>query len=146
MRARVLTALLCAVVPVVGLAAPAHAAGGVKISRVYFDSPGSDTGSNTSLNYEYFKLKNYGTDTKNITGWSVVDEANHRYTFGTFSLKGGASVTVHTGDGSNTSSHRYWGQEGYIWNNSGDTAYLLGSGGAEKDRCSFDGSGSYTNC
>lgn len=146
MRFRVATALLLAAAPVLALSAPAQAASGVNISRVYFDSPGSDSGSNTSLNSEYITLKNYGTDTKDITGWTIVDAANHRYTFSTFSLKGGASVTVHTGTGSNTSSHRYWNSGAYIWNNTGDTAYLVGPTGSPKDTCSFDGSGSYTNC
>lgn len=33
-------------------ATPADAACGVSINRIYYDSPGSDTGSNTSLNAE----------------------------------------------------------------------------------------------
>jgi hypothetical protein len=35
-------------------------AAAVKIDRVQYDSPGSDTGSNTSLNAEYVVIKNTG--------------------------------------------------------------------------------------
>ncbi len=147
MRTRIVTALLLALAPVAGLAAPAQAtAGPVVISRVYFDSPGSDTGSNSSLNDEYIRLTNYGTDTKSISGWTIKDANGYRYTFGTFSLKGGASVTVHSGKGTNTSAHRYWGRSWYVWNNTGDTAYLYNASGTQKDRCSFTGAGDYTNC
>lgn len=148
MRLRLVLALLAAVTPVVALATPASAAGGVNISRVWFDSPGSDTGSSSSLNAEYITLKNYGTTSKTITGWTIVDAANHRYTFGTFALAGGASVTVHTGRGTNSSSHRYWGSGSYIWNNTGDKAslYSAPSGGTLKDSCTFTGAGDYTSC
>jgi hypothetical protein len=41
------------------IATPAQAAPAtVYISKVYFDSPGSDTGSNSSLNAEYVVIKN----------------------------------------------------------------------------------------
>ena len=147
MRTRILTATLVALAPLAVLAPPAQAAAGpVLFSRVFFDSPGSDTRTNASLNAEYFTLKNSGTDTKNISGWSVKDVTGYRYTFGTFSLKGGASVTVHTGKGTNTASHRYWGRGSYVWNNTGDTAYLHTSAGTQQDRCSFSGAGDYTNC
>lgn len=147
MRARIVTALLLALVPVAGLATPAQAtAGPVIFTRVQFDSPGSDTGSNTSLNAEYFTLRNSGTDPRSISGWTVRDVTGYTYTFGTFTLQGGASVTVHTGGGTNTSSHRYWGRSWYVWNNTGDTASLYTSSGTLKDRCSFSGAGPYTNC
>jgi len=136
-RARVVTAILSALVPVLALATPAHAAPGVNIYRVYYDSPGSDTGSNTSLNAEYVTLKNYGTTTKTLTGWTIRDAANHVYTFGSSTLAGGATVTVHTGSGTNTSSHRYWSSGAYIWNNTGDTAYLRRADGTTADECSF---------
>ena len=38
----------------------ASSTSGVKIVRIYFDSPGSDTGSNASLNAEWVKVKNAG--------------------------------------------------------------------------------------
>jgi hypothetical protein len=35
--------------------APSTAMGAIKIDRIYFDSPGSDTGSNSSLNAEWIR-------------------------------------------------------------------------------------------
>jgi hypothetical protein len=65
------------------------------------------------------------TSTISLYHWTIRDKASHVYTFTTaFSLKPGATVYVHTGSGANTSVHRYWGSKAYIWNNTGDTAYL----------------------
>lgn len=50
------------------------------------------------------------------------------------------------GKGSNTSTHRYWGSSWYIWNNSGDAAYLRNSAGAAIDSCAWGSTGSYTSC
>lgn len=61
----------------------------------------------------------------------------HVYTFGTFTLKPGASVTLYTGKGTNTSSKRYWGRASYVWNNTGDEAYLKNTSGTTKDTCSW---------
>ena len=41
-----------------GLASPAYAA--IRITKIYFDSPGADTGTNKSLNAEYVQIKNTG--------------------------------------------------------------------------------------
>jgi hypothetical protein len=42
------------------------AAGAIKINRIYFDSPGSDTGSNSSLNAEWIRLKNTGNSARQL--------------------------------------------------------------------------------
>lgn len=34
----------------------------------------------------------------------------------------GATVTVHTGTGTNTATDLYWGLDSSVWNNDGDTA------------------------
>jgi len=118
----------------------------VYISRVSFDSPGSDSGSTTSLNAEWIRLKNHCATSKRLSGWRIKDKAGHTYTFGTFSLKPGYYVTVHTGKGTNTSTNRYWGSGWYIWNNTGDSAYLRNSAGTLIDSCVFTGAGDYANC
>jgi hypothetical protein len=109
----------------------------VKIGFVYYDSPGSDTGSNASLNGEYVKIKNTGTAAKVLTGWRLHDTSRHRYTFGTFTLCGGCHVNVHTGSGGNTAKNRFWGSGAYIWNNTGDKATLVKPGGGIVDTCSW---------
>ena len=124
----------------------ASATGSVQIYKIYFNSPGSDTRSNSSLNAEYVVIKNKGTSNRSLGSWTVRDAAGHVYRFGTFTLRAGYSVTLHTGKGTNNSTHRYWGQSNYIWNNTGDTAYLKNSSGTTQDYCRYSGSGSYVYC
>jgi hypothetical protein len=125
------------------------AVGSVKFSKILFDSPGSDTGSNTSLNGEYFRLTNTTRSTVDLNGWTVRDAAGHVYTFTTHLLGAGKTVYIHTGRGTNgkpDSAHRYWGKTGYIWNNGGDSAYLR-YGSKTIDSCSYRASRlGYTNC
>jgi hypothetical protein len=128
-------------------AAPtAAAAPCVVIYRVYFDSPGSDTGSNSSLNAEWIKLKNRCSTNKSLTGWTIKDKAGHTYRFGTYTLRAASYVKVHTGKGTNTRTDRYWGKGWYIWNNTGDTAYVRNSAGTLSDSCTFSGAGSDAYC
>ena len=122
------------------------ASGAIKINRIYFDSPGSDTGSNASLNAEWIRLKNTGSAARWLTGWRIRDTAGHTYRFGKFRLRAGRTVMVHTGSGSNTGRHRYWNSGGYIWNNDGDRARLRKPNGTVVDSCSYSGAGSAVNC
>lgn len=46
----------------------------------------------------------------------------------------------------NTSTHRYWGASGPIWNNGGDTAYLRNAAGTLMDSCTYSGGGSTAAC
>lgn len=126
---------------------PVEAAGCVQVHRIYYNSPGSDTGSNTSLNAEWIQLKNGCTSGKSLSGWKIKDVAGHTYTFGTYTLRAGSSVKVHTGKGTNTSADRYWGKAWYVWNNTGDTAYLRNSAGTLMDKCVYSGSSAgYAYC
>ena len=132
-------------------ASPSPAAGSIQFTRIQYDSPGTDSGSTTSLNGEYAKLTNKTKSTVSLSGWSVRDAANHVYTFtGTVKLAAGASITVRTGKGTNTSTYRYWGRtgkSGYIWDNSADTATLRTNAGKTIDSCKWTKLGSgYTNC
>ncbi|WP_308201309.1 lamin tail domain-containing protein [Carbonactinospora thermoautotrophica] len=129
------------------LAAPAQAASPVQIYKVYYDSPGADTGSNTSLNAEYVVLKNTGRSAVSLTGWTLRDARGYVYTFGTFTLGAGKAVVVRTGKGTNSSTHRYWGRTWYVWNNTGDTATLRTRSGSLVDTCSWNRVGSdYRYC
>jgi hypothetical protein len=58
-----------------------------RIVKVQYDSPGSDSGSNSSLNAEWVKIKNNGSKGKTLDGWSLRDKAGHVYHFGNFKLK-----------------------------------------------------------
>jgi Lamin Tail Domain len=140
---RTIIGVLCGLT-VLALVPGASAA--VKITKIYFDSPGSDTGSNSSLNAEWIKLRNFGSRTRKLTDWTIRDSSAHVYTFGTFRLGPGDSVRVHTGKGTNTATNRYWRSDAYIWNNDGDTATLKKPGGTVVDRCSYSGAGSSVAC
>jgi hypothetical protein len=139
---------LAAVTSVVAVAGPADAAGAIQFRRFQYDSPGTDTGSNTSLNAEYFQLKNVTTRTVNLYGWYVRDATGYTYRFSSsYYLKPGYTVTVRTGKGTNTSTTRYWGRSWYVWNNTGDKAYLRTPTGTLADYCTWTSVGAgYKYC
>jgi hypothetical protein len=140
---RLITAAVCALAM---LALVPSAPAAFRITKIYFDSPGADTGSNSSLNAEWIRIKNTASERRNLTGWRIRDASGHVYRFGTFSLGAGLTVTVHSGRGSNTARNRYWRSDQYIWNNDGDKAILKNKAGTVKDRCSYSGAGSYVTC
>lgn len=125
----------------------AHAASPLQFGRIYYDSPGSDSRTNTSLNAEWAVVKNVTGTTRCLTNWTVRDAAGHVYKFGTFCLGAYKSVTLHTGRGTNTAAHRYWNSGSYIWNNTGDKAYLRNGSGTLMDSCTWSSTGSgYKYC
>jgi hypothetical protein len=152
MRTRIIglaAALTIAIAASVIMAPPAahSAAPAIQLTKIYYDSPGRDRGSNASLNDEYVRLTNRGRHTVDLRGWTVRDKAGHTYRFSTsYRLAPGEHVYLHTGRAANTSRHRYWGRSWYVWNNTGDTAYLRNSAGTLVDRCSWGRGGSYTTC
>jgi len=109
------------------------------MTAIYFDSPGSDGGSNASLNAEWVRIRNYTSSRRTLTGWTLRDAASHIFRFPAFSLAAGATVRVHTGSGSNTASNLYWRSSRYIWNNTGDTAILSDASGHQLDKCTYKG-------
>ena len=119
------------------VAPPAQAAGTVKLLKTQYDSPGSDDRSNRSLNAEWMVVQNTKSEAVNLSGWTLRDESRHVYTFPSVKLGAGQTLKVHTGSGSNSSSHLYWGSGNYVWNNTSDKAQLRTSSGASKDTCSW---------
>jgi hypothetical protein len=120
--------------------AVAASTSGARMTAIYFDSPGSDGGSNASLNAEWVRIRNYTSSRRTLTGWTLRDAASHIFRFPAFSLAAGATVRVHTGSGSNTASNLYWRSSRYIWNNTGDSASLRNAAGTLVDRCSYTSS------
>jgi len=129
-----------------GLAGPADAVGPVRFSGAQYNSPGSDNGTNSSLNAEWVRITNAGARAKVLTGWKVRDRAGHVFTFPTFRLGAGRSVRLHTGSGRNTATDLYWRQRWYIWNNTGDRAILRNAPGTVIDTCSWGDGPGYTGC
>ncbi|MFD8299497.1 lamin tail domain-containing protein [Streptomyces bauhiniae] len=119
------------------LSTPAQAAGTVQIHRVYFDSPGKDTRSNSSLNGEWVQLKNTSRSAVSLKGWILKDASNHKYSFPNVTLGAGKYMKVHTGSGRDTASDKYQGRRAYVWNNTSDTATLTKSNGSKVDTCSW---------
>lgn len=118
---------------------PAEAASSkLQITKVYVNSPGSDRATNSSVNGEYVKIKNKGKSSITLTGYTLRDESNHVYTFGSYTLKRGKTVTVYSGKGNNSSTKRYMGRGWHVWNNSGgDSATLRNARGTKLDRCGW---------
>jgi len=148
MRSRILAAAIASIALVFGLAGPASATNPtLHFSKAYVNSPGSDNRSNTSLNAEYVVVSNSSsTASYKLTGYTIRDRSSHIYKFPTFTLKPRASVVLHTGHGTNTSTNLYWNSGNYIWNNTGDTAYLRNTAGTLKDSCSWGTVSSYVYC
>ncbi|MEU6119788.1 lamin tail domain-containing protein [Streptomyces sp. NPDC047117] len=134
--AAAVTAAACA--GILALPAQAQAAGSVHLYKIYYDSPGKDTRSNSSLNAEYVQIRNTTGRSVSLKGWTLVDASRHKYTFGTYTLGSGKTVTVRTGKGSNTQATRYQGRAAYVWNNDKDTATLRTSAGRTQDTCSYN--------
>lgn len=128
------------------LHAPAEAAPVVRFVKAYVNSPGSDTRSNASLNAEWIRVKNFGATRRTLTGWVIRDAQGKAYKFPSFVLPAGGTVTLHTGRGTNSRTDLYWGQDNYVWNNSGDTAGLRNASGTLIDRCSWGTIASYVAC
>ncbi|MFC7326485.1 lamin tail domain-containing protein [Marinactinospora rubrisoli] len=136
-----------ALVSTLAVATPAEAASTVQLTRIQYDSPGTDDRSAGSLNAEYVTIRNSGSRAVSLRGYTLRDAQRHVYTFGGYTLAAGASVRIHTGRGTNGSAHRYWGSGAYIWNNTGDTATLRNAAGASVDSCTWRSAGrGYLNC
>lgn len=142
MRRTVVVALagaLLAAAPTLAATPTADAAASViQFGKIQYNSPGADNGRNPSLNAEWVDVKNTGRTTVNLRGWKIRDKAKHVFTFTIDTkVRAGGSVRVHTGKGTPSAGHRYWGKTSYIWNNTGDTATLIRPGGTAADTCKW---------
>ncbi|MFD1940065.1 lamin tail domain-containing protein [Nonomuraea mangrovi] len=128
--------------------APSSAAPAVQITKVYYDSPGVDRRSNTSLNGEYVTILNTTRRPVDLEQWTIKDKTGYTYTFGPDAVLGpGKKLTLRTGQGSDTPSTSYWGRRAYVWNNDKDIAYLRDPDGKLIDSCSYNSSRTdYRNC
>lgn len=125
-----------------GAAAPA-----VRIVKVQYDSPGTDTRTNASLNAEWVALRNTTAARVTVSGWTLRDAQNHVHQLGSLTIAPRATVYLHTGRGTNTAVHRYWGSGNYVWNNTGDKAVLRDKAGRLLQTCSWRGGApGWVNC
>ncbi|HEX6760768.1 MAG TPA: lamin tail domain-containing protein [Propionibacteriaceae bacterium] len=117
---------------------------------MYYSSPGAGEGSNSRLNAEHAVIRNGDSPTPSL-GRPCPDAAGHRYTYPDgFRLGAGKQAIIHTGDGTSyttsASTHRYWGREWYVWNDTGDKVILGRADGSLKDTCAYSGAGSKKYC
>ncbi|KAB1198184.1 MULTISPECIES: lamin tail domain-containing protein [Haloferax] len=98
------------------------------VAEVHADAEGTES---ENLNDEYIVFENTGSNSIDLSGWTISDEAGRTYTVpGDTTLEAGATITLHTGRGTDTTTDLYWGSESAIWNNGGDTITVLNNTGA----------------
>lgn len=110
----------------------------VRIVSLVADAPGRD---DLNPNGEWIDIGNDGAAPAALDGWSVRDESTrHRYHFPAgFALAPGATVRVHSGCGDDTPTELFWCDGDPVWNNGGDTAYLLDADGHFVDTLTYGG-------
>jgi len=93
--------------------------------------PNAGGDDNVNLNDEWVRFTNGAAMPLDLAGWTVRDESSsHRYRFADLILAPRAAVTLFTGCGADTLTERHWCNESSaIWNNSGDTVFLLDPAG-----------------
>lgn len=96
----------------------------VQIVRTEGDPPGPD---DADLNGELIVLGNTGDEAVDLTGWVLRDSSSqNRFSFPTgFTLGPGDEVTIRTGVGQDSDDTLFWGRNRPVWDNDGDTAFLL---------------------
>jgi competence protein ComEC len=96
--------------------------GELVIETINADAEGDDR---ENLNDEYVVFRNDGDSSLELTGWTVSDEAGKTYQFPDgFIIEPGATVTLHTGSGTDTETDLYWDAGRPVWNNGGDTVIV----------------------
>ncbi|MGP3956398.1 lamin tail domain-containing protein [Nonomuraea sp. 3N208] len=125
-----------------GTALPAQAAApAIQIVKIYYDSPGSDRRSNSSLNAEYITVLNTTKRAIDLEGWTIRDKTGYTYEFGPDVMLGAKKrITLRSGQGDDGTSSVYWGRKQYVWNNDQDSAYVRHSNGKLVDSCAYSAS------
>ncbi|MDQ2071055.1 lamin tail domain-containing protein [Haloarcula sp. NS06] len=111
-----------------------ESASGIALAEIHPDAAGND---NENLNDEYITLTNTNDAPLDLSGWTVSDDVGHQYTFANLTLDSNGSVTLYTGSGTDTDTTRYWGRNGAVWNNDGDTVIVRNASGETVLRQSY---------
>ena len=97
----------------------------------HFDASGDDA---ANLNDEYFTLQNKGDEIIDLSGWTVGNERGVVTLIPNgVRLAPNAVITVHSGNGSNTTGILYWNASEPVWNDTSDLAVLRDAEGAIVD-------------
>lgn len=106
------------------------------IVEVFENAPGDDR---QNPNGEYVVIENVGDNTVDLVDWAIRDESTrHRHIFGSIEISPGERVQLRTGCGDDDLGsdpiELFWcDPEPPVWNNGGDTAFLLDPNGAIAD-------------
>ena len=108
------------------------------IAEIFANAPGPD---NENPNGEWIDITNAGQAGADLSGWSIRDESTrHRFFFPDgFSLDPTSTVRVFSGCGDDNASALYWCDGDPVWNNGGDTGFLVNPDGAFVDTLSYSG-------
>ena len=83
--------------------------------RLRWDANGSDE---TNLNQEYVRIENPGVTDVSLKGWVLRDSAAAYYYFAPdVVVPAGDFITVHTGSGTDSGKHYYWGRRSSLFGN-----------------------------
>lgn len=106
------------------------------IVEVFENAPGDDR---ENPNGEYVVIENAGDSSVDLADWAIRDESTrHRHTFASLQLSPGDQVLLRTGCGDDDLGSEpielFWcDPEPPVWNNGGDTAFLLDPNGGIAD-------------
>ena len=131
---RVLSAaMIASAILAVGISPASAGRHPVRFVSIQADSPGTDDGSNASLNEEFIVLKNYSDHAVRMGGKYLFEMGTKEYDFPSdFTLQPGSKVRVHTGKGTNARHDLYWGRTKYAYPNKPSYAInLWGPGGTQ---------------
>ena len=109
---------------------------------MFENAPGDDR---ENPNGEFIVIENVGDAEVDLEGWAVRDESTrHRHTFSSLVVAPGQQLRLRTGCGeldlSSDPIEAFWcDPEPPVWNNSGDTAFLLGPNGGIADSVVVEG-------
>lgn len=110
---------------------PAARTRNVRIFTILFDPRGPEPQG------EFVLIQNDRASAVDLAGWTLSDEAQHVYTFPSFTLPSGGTVKVWTGTGTNDADNLFWGRRQAIWNNTGDIGVLHDVAGTEISRFAY---------
>ena len=68
---------------------------------------------------------NSGNTLIQLDNWTLQDKAGHAYTFPKLAFVPNSMLRVFTGAGNDSEDSLYWGRNAAIWNNTGDSIYLI---------------------
>ena len=113
---------------------------GVRLTSIVYNPAGND------IEGERVVIQNISAGPEDLTGWTLSDESDTTFTFPSFKLQPGATVTVWVKRGADSGSELFWGRKSPVWNNDSDTAFLKDKGGTLIDRCTYTGGATEAPC